>query len=287
MKPTKFYDGSCYIGVVGPEQENGECRDSIENIHVRAGDTRPTPIRATKGYEARQMHMDRMLASRHDFLLLLDHDMIYQPDTLERLRRHRLPYVSGFYMRRRYAPMAPVWFRPFSGSWPFEPWLDLPQADNLYKIGASGWGCVLLHRDVIMGVRKLLHGELEVAEDPMEFWPFDSAAVMSEIRAVFNARTLEDARGHGRYLEGLLRPLRGSKDPVGSDIRFPFYAYHAGFQMYGDSGVYPSHLLNYPLAVSDYGGQDNAELKAKVRKGVQAERRKLRLNLNKLKGGGK
>ena len=154
---SEKYTGTCYIGVVGPESENGVCRDSIHNIGRRNGDEGPYFIRATKGYEARQEHVKQFLSSSHSFILFLDHDQIFPSDTLERLRSHGLPYVSGYYMRRRHNPIAPVWFKygP-NGVWPMEPMTEDPPREKLIKLGASGWGCVLVHRDVITAVRDIL-----------------------------------------------------------------------------------------------------------------------------------
>lgn len=224
---------TCYIGVVGGEWEHGPCRDSIHNLTIRPGDS-IRYVRGTKGYESRQTHFNIFMAGTHDYMLLLDHDMIFPEDTLERLRSHQLPYVSGFYMRRRYAPIVPVWFHPWEGAWPFRPYLEIPESGRLHEIGASGWGCILIHRQVIEDTRKILKGEPDVIEDDMDVWPYDLAAVL---------------RG-----EEQLRPLRGQKDPVGSDIRYPFYAVHAGYQLVGDPDVSCGHIIHYPLAITDYPG---------------------------------
>jgi hypothetical protein len=107
----KKYTGTAYIGVVGGDLEYGICRDSIEKILRQPDDAAPRFVRATKGYEARQMHLNSFIESKHDFLLMLDHDMVFMRDTLIKLRSHGLPYVTGAYMRRQYEPvMAPVWF---------------------------------------------------------------------------------------------------------------------------------------------------------------------------------
>jgi hypothetical protein len=234
------YEGTCYIGVVGPDAIPNQAVISIMNIQRCVGDDAPLLISATKGYEARQQHVDNFMASGHDFLLLLDHDMIFEADTLERLRSHKQPYLSGYYMRRQYAPIYPVWYEPFE-SWPMRPYLDDPPRDRLVKLGASGWGCILLHRAVIEATRAILHGEPDIIEDDMDVWPYD----------------LTEAVSSGRGL----RLLRGRKDIIGSDIRYPFYAAHAGFPLYGDANVQPRHIANYPISCDDYAGQTLAHLR--------------------------
>lgn len=222
MTDTK-YTGSAYIGVVGPDDIPVQAVLSIINIQRRDGDSFPRFMMATKGYEARQNHINAFLESDHDYLLLLDHDMIFEPDTLERLRSHERPYVSGLYMRRRFAPMFSVWFEPFDGVWPLMPFTDDPERGRLHELGASGWGCILLHRDMIEAVRPSLCGEQEVLEDDMDVWPDGT-------------------------------PCRGTKDQIGSDIRYPVLCKRAGWSLWGDPDVRPKHLVQYPLSPDDYTG---------------------------------
>jgi hypothetical protein len=225
-------------------------------IQRRAGDEVHF-VRATKGFEARQMHLNNWYESgKHPFILFLDHDMIFPHDTLERLRGWQVAYISGAYMRRRYAPMAPVWFeygRP--GVMPLRPFTGIYLKDQLYKIGASGWGCVLMHRDVVTAVRPLLKGEREIIEDDMDVYPYDLKRIMGAIHALdegIGTMTRTQARAAVDTLKEEIRPLRALKDNVGSDIRFPFFARLAGYDMYLDTGVLCNHMLNYPLSPDDY-----------------------------------
>ena len=294
---TNYHTGSCYIGVVGPEDANEECRDSIERIIKRPGDGGPVWHRATKGYEARQMHINKFLGSSHAWLLLLDRDMLYQPDTLERLRTHGQPYLSGYYLRRRYAPVAPVWFKlPPRGVFPLEPWLDDPARGKLHPLGASGWGCILIHRDVIEATRPLLKGEWEVIEDDMDIWPYDTFAMMDAIRGLYwlhqndvsqeQYRTIVDKCTNTLIQE--FRPLRGEKSVIGSDIRYPFFAREAGYTLLGDPDVRCGHMLNYALTPDDFSGvpaEARERIRLDTRKEVYADRRKLRANLIKMLRG--
>lgn len=241
----KEYEGSAYIGVVGPDTIPVQAVISIMNIARRPGDAAPHFQIATKGYEARQKCIDEFMASEHDFCLLLDHDMIFPPDTLERLRSHKLPYVSGLYMRRRFAPMIPIWFEPYTGEWPQSPFMKDPERGKLHPIGASGWGCILIHREVIEKTRPLLGGQQELLEESMHSWA-DSGEI-----------------------------LRGRHDPVGSDVRYPIYALRAGYQLFGDPDVRCSHLMMYPLSPDDYSGTPEStrqEWAQKLHTEVQARR---------------
>lgn len=277
--------------MVGSEFENGECRDTIENIKRRDGDGRPLFVRATKGFEARQLHINNWYeGTSHDFILLLDHDMKFPTHTLDRLRSHKLPYISGAYMRRRYAPISPVWYEyGEAGQMPITPYTSVPVENALHKIGASGWGCILMHRDIITDVRKLLKGEPEIIEDDMDLYPYDLKKIMEAIHNLDElannpeSRSRKDAqttfKNSVKVLKEEIRPLRGLKDNIGSDIRFPFYARLAGYDLYLDTGVMCEHMLNYPIAVSDYINQSAANIRdtaIKTLEIVEKERERIR-----------
>lgn len=262
MKDKKYF-GSCYIGVVGGEQEYGPCRDSIEAIVTRKKDSGPHFNRGTKGYESRQTHLNNWYhGTKHPFLLLLDHDMIFPPNTLERLRIHRKPFVSGFYMRRTIRPVYPVWFEQGQpGVMPMKPMTAALEKNKAYPIGASGWGCMLIHRDVVTATRKLLKGEADIAEDDMDIYPYDFGKVMKARQYVLDASQGKpmDEKKVQFVLETFvneIKPLRGIKDEiVGSDIRFPFFARLAGFELLGDTGVECYHVTPYPVALDDWLNQ--------------------------------
>lgn len=255
----KTYSGSTYIGVVGSETENGMCYDSIMQMRKRPGDVMQH-IRATKGFEARQQHLNNFILSNCDYIFFMDADMVFPEDTLERLRSHGLPYVSGLYMRRTYAPIVPIWFQPAArGVMPLKWWSGKIEPNTLYNIGASGWGCVLIHRDVVMAIRNHLKNEGDIIEDDMDIYPYDLGRIMTSLKRLdeMTGHTTIDPeamRMHVGILQDEIRPLRVIKTNVGSDLRYPFFAKLAGYQLVGDSGALCGHMLNYPLRPTDYLG---------------------------------
>lgn len=274
------YDGTVYIGVVGGDHEISECRDSILRIQTRAGDGAPVIQRGTKGYENREAHIRRFLASDHDFIFLMDADQVFPEDALERLRSHRLSFVSGYYMRRQINPIAPVWFEPFDGDWPLTPWVSDPERGRLHELGASGWGCMLVHRVVFESVATELKGEGFVLEDDMDMYPYDLQRIMAAIRGVeavaLGVVGLEQLLSHAQVLRQEIRPLRVIKSQVGSDIRFPFYARRAGFRLWGDPDVRCGHALQYFVSPDDYSSNADDSYRANLleylTQGSQAER---------------
>ena len=94
-----------------------------------------------------------------DYVLWLDSDMIFYPDTLERLMRHmeHVDIVSGVYFRR-VSPYTPVIFDDMTIDdegkchWTDYKDKDYPH-DGLFEIGACGFGCVLMRTDVFLDVQ--------------------------------------------------------------------------------------------------------------------------------------
>ena len=281
-------NASVYIGVVGPDIDYGICADTIRNINIRTGDSPPFPIRATKGFEARQLHINRFLDSKHDAILLLDSDMVFMPDTLEKLRSHGLPYISGYYMRRQHRPIIPVMFEKNEhDEWPQEPMTRDPE--EIDDISGSGWGCVLIHREVFEAVEPLLKGEQFVIEDDMDVWPYDLETMMRLIRILNRSNDMNVIKSAARLLAHEFRPLTGDKDNVGSDIRFPFFAKQAGYKLYLDPSVRPGHMINYPVSPDDYTAATRNNMQENVilgmRKIVDEERTKWRERVERLKNG--
>jgi hypothetical protein len=134
-----------------------------------------------------------------------------------------------------------------------EPWVGKVADDKLHEIGASGWGCLLLHKDVVHAVKEVLKGEEEVIEDDMDIWPYDIKQIMRAVNGLGNlVKTNEkiDAplvKAYHEILKEEIKPLRCDRGVVGSDIRFPFFALQAGFQLMGDPQVKPGHNVNFPL----------------------------------------
>jgi hypothetical protein len=208
-------------------------------------------------------------------MLLLDGDEIYRPDVLEKLRAHKLSYVCAYTLRRRWAPLVPLWFKPAGRhAWPREPWTGVPESGKLHELGGSGWGGVLIHRDVAEAVRPLLKGEPFVIEDDMDVWPYDLARVMAAIRGLRTLTTetisltqetlRRSMEEYTQVLEEEIRPLRILKDHVGSDVRFPFFAREAGYVLMGDPDTRAEHIINYPLNPDDYDGQPPEKMQEMV-----------------------
>lgn len=253
-------EGTVYIGVAGPDSPYIRATNSIHRMTRWDGDSYPEFVEFTKGAEAREYHTQIFLQSKHDFLLYLDGDMEFPRDALERLRAHGLPCVSGLAFRRTYDPtVLPAWteddpeFR-----WPMMPFRATPEEGRLYRLGATGFFCWLVHRSVFEAVQPILKGESFVQEDDMDVWPYDAQAVI-------------DGKEQ-------LRPLRMRKDRVGADLRLSYFIRRAGFTIWGDPDVMCGHYLRYPLGIKDWSGQTRQFREAFAR-GTEFEIEQLRQSM--------
>jgi len=175
-------------------------------LETRPGDNAAVHYGAT-GLVARKALCSEFLRRKeYDALMMLDLDMDYPPDTLERLRVHDKDIVAGHYYRRQLDPaMSLVEISP-DGTWPYMPLLDTPK-EGLHEIACAGFGCVLIKREVIEAVVKTL---------PPLAHPFDN---------------------------GPLEWLTGSALSLGPDKRFFAMARKLGFKMYLAASVRCKHAV--------------------------------------------
>ena len=92
-----------------------------------------------------------LLKSDAEWLMLLNDDHIYPPDTIARLLAHDVDMVTGLYLHRRF-PFNPVLYGKLKEVNGFENYLHyLPTNDDhgLVEIVGCGDGCVLIRRRVL------------------------------------------------------------------------------------------------------------------------------------------
>ena len=100
-------------------------------------------------YESRNKLVQQAIKFESDFVLWLDSDMIFPPDTLMRLMKHMedgKDIVSGLYFRR-VLPFAPVLYKDLKRGGGWSPYDDYPR-NSVFEIAGCGFGCVLVRSDV-------------------------------------------------------------------------------------------------------------------------------------------
>lgn len=87
-----------------------------------------------------------------DYLLAVDHDISFSPDTLIKLLSHDKDIVSGVYIQRfpdRH--IIEIFERNATGGYTHIPW-DRIKGQGLVEVGACGFGCVLVKKHVMTAI---------------------------------------------------------------------------------------------------------------------------------------
>lgn len=108
-------------------------------------------------YDSRNKLAGYALEMEADYILWLDSDMVFQPDTLERmmgtLNKHpHIDILSGLYFRRT-TPFTPVLFNKLERDGEtlvFEDVKEVP--DDLFEVAGCGFGCVLMKTDCLFDI---------------------------------------------------------------------------------------------------------------------------------------
>lgn len=107
-------------------------------------------------YTSRNELAKRSVESNADYIFWLDSDMVFQPDTLERmfetLEKNDLDILSGLYFRRVH-PYSPVLFDRLDIDETGCHWSNFDELpDTLFEVGGCGFGCVLMKTEVFLNV---------------------------------------------------------------------------------------------------------------------------------------
>ena len=180
--------------------------NSFRSIQLDPGDIAALHYGAT-GLAARKAQGTEFLHKKEfDAIAMLDLDMDFPADTLQKLRKHDLDMVTGHYYRRQLDPMVSIIETTPDGTWPYIPLLDVPHK-GLHEVASTGMGCVLIKRHVFEAV---------AAELPPRLHPFDN---------------------------GPLEWLTDSSINLGSDKRFFALARRLGFKLWFDAEVKCKHAV--------------------------------------------
>ena len=108
-------------------------------------------------YSSRDQIAKKALLDEADLIMWFDSDMVFNPDTLQRMLRlidEGNDMVTGVYYRRT-PPFSPVVFKTMEMNEEgtgFE-WTEFEKIpDGLFEVGACGFGCVLMKTEIFVSV---------------------------------------------------------------------------------------------------------------------------------------
>ena len=179
-------------------------------------------IRAyTRGDQSRTALWEDFKGSDAEWILFVDGDQSIPDYALRRLLSHKKKCVSALYFRRQWDPVVPIAFKDDpTFQWPMMPLYDYPRGNRLIKCGATGFGCWLIHKQVLLDAHKMM---LEEAGYDV---PLISDGQMKEV--------IPDARR------------------IGADLRLSYYIRRAGYDIWLDCGLPIGHYMDYAVGEEDY-----------------------------------
>lgn len=104
-------------------------------------------------YDARNKLVQQAVKFEADYMLWLDSDMVFPPDTLMTLYKDILEgrdIVTGLYFRR-VMPFKPVIFKKLERGERAVDYEDYPK-DEIFEVAGCGFGCVLMKMDVAFDI---------------------------------------------------------------------------------------------------------------------------------------
>lgn len=104
-------------------------------------------------YDARNKFCQQAIEGEFDYIMWFDSDMVFPPETLQKLLLHDKDIVSGLYFRRSF-PFTPVAFEKLDltddNGCDFKDLADVPK--ELAEVAGVGFGCVLMKTDVLFDI---------------------------------------------------------------------------------------------------------------------------------------
>lgn len=109
-------------------------------------------------YDSRNRLTAMAVENECDYIMWFDSDMVFEPDTLERMikvldEHPEIDILSGLYFRRGH-PFTPVLFSKLEvnekNELEFNGYDDVP--DGLFEVAGCGFGCVLMRTECLMDI---------------------------------------------------------------------------------------------------------------------------------------
>lgn len=108
-------------------------------------------------YTSRNKLAQKAIEMEADYVLWLDSDMVFPPDTMEkmfdRLKKDKLDILTGLYFRRVH-PYTPVLFDKLEMVGNVCNWTEFKELpEEPFEVGGCGFGCVLMDAGVFLDVQ--------------------------------------------------------------------------------------------------------------------------------------
>lgn len=199
-----------FIAVATSSDQNVKSLKSCFTLARQKGDDLFFPDQYGPGLQTRVAFEAEFLARKeYDAILMLDGDQVHPENMLKHLAENLLAYnldmVCAHYYRRSTSPVESLCYELGDGTFPFMPMLHPPRS-GLHPIALTGMGCVLIKREVVEAVRKVLpKGDAAFGVGPMPGWAADYGTFGQDYRFFLLARQL----GYQLWLDADVESLHG------------------------------------------------------------------------------
>lgn len=150
---------SVLVAVPGPELAFSVTRPAIAQMKAPPGSFRIEKPGHRSEYSRTALIDHFLIETQHSWVYLCDSDMRPEQDTLLRLLEHQKPIMTALYFYRG-KPAFPCIREDYDAykaeSWPSRPFIDFPK-DAVFKVGAVGFGALLVHRTAFERAAPLFH----------------------------------------------------------------------------------------------------------------------------------
>lgn len=231
-------NGKVVVAYCHPGQVTGEFHESLVNLLVydMAHEKRIVGGGGRLGFRssanissARNAMCEKMLAeSDAEWLWMVDTDMVFDPDTLDRLLAEadadKAPIVGGLCFGQEEQLLFPTMYDLTGESEDTLQFIRYQQwpENTMFQVFATGAACLLIHRRVLEVVRDYEHPDGRVGFSPVFPW--------------FQEREFNGG-------------------PMGEDVTFCFRAGMAGLPVHVHTGVTLGHVKSMQLTAEKYVAQ--------------------------------
>lgn len=212
-------NSKCVILVPVGSAIEAECDDALRKLEARG-----YPVRRVYGYaaidQARSQMATDALGDGFDELMWIDSDILFDPESVDRLRSHDLPFVAGIYPKKAARALSCHL---------------LPETESV-QFGAGGG---------LMPIRYAATGFLLTRRQ-----------VYDDIRSRLALPTCNERRGRAMvpYFLPMLLGEPGGTWYLGEDYAFSERARQVGYEIMADTSIRLGHVGRYAYGWEDAGG---------------------------------
>lgn len=147
-------------GYLHPGTVSGEFCRSLVNVTAQGSISAQIPLPAGPNLTAPRNQMVRIfLRTTGDWLWIVDSDMTFQPDVVDRLLEHaseESPIVGALCFSQKWKDGKQGFFPTLFVTDGEDTWrMDRYPADQLIQVDATGTGCLLVHRSVFEKMKEI------------------------------------------------------------------------------------------------------------------------------------